>query len=99
MSISNPGGNISRIRGILQFLELSQGKRKMIGCYLHDFGDKKQADPDVVISQLEKDRLLLKNGDIDGVILHTNAVVTEKSQCIMDRVRAWMQQHGDEPIA
>lgn len=81
-----------------RFLQLSQGKRKMIGCYLHDFGGEKLANPDVIISQLDKERVMLKNGDIDAVILHTNAVVTEKSEWIMDRVRAWMQQHGDEII-
>ena len=42
---------------------------------------------------------MIKNGTIDGVILHTNAVVAkagEEPYNAVEACRTWMAEHGDE---
>ena len=80
------------------FFEMTKGKKRMIGCYLYDFGTEKEATAEAVVYQLEKERDMIKKGLIEGVVLHTNAV------CMLDPYEAaeagknWMAENGDELI-
>lgn len=78
------------------FFDLTKGKKRMIGCYLYDFGSNKEATGKAVVYQLEKEREMLKNGTIEGVILHTNAVVAFEPYEAVEAGKVWMQEHGDE---
>lgn len=72
----------------------------MIGCYLYDFGPMAEATGEVVVRQLERERELIKDGTIEGVILHTNAVVAKEGEPY-EAVQAcvkWMNENGDEVI-
>ncbi len=83
------------------YLELSEGKKRMIGCYLYDFGPMAQATGEVVVRQLEREKELIKDGTIEGVILHTNAVVAKEGLEPYEAVKAcvkWMNENGDEVI-
>ena len=60
------------------YLELSEGKKRMVGCYLYDFGPMAPATGKVVVQQLDRLKGMVKDGIIEGVILHTNAVVAKE---------------------
>ncbi len=79
------------------FLELSPGKRRMCGLYLYDFGGSRPADPDLVLMQLEQYRKMLREGSIEGVILHTN-VVMDQGFAAPEAARKWLAEHGDEEL-
>lgn len=61
-------------RRIEQFFKFTENKKRLIGCYLYNFGDNRGATPKKVEYQLTRHLELLKSGDINGTILHTNAV-------------------------
>lgn len=78
------------------FLELTQGRKRMIGCYLYDFGSEKEATGKAVVDQLEKERQLILDGTIEGVILHTNAVMADDPYEAVEACVDWMAKHGEE---
>ena len=86
---------------IAQYLSLTEGKGRLVGCYLYDFGAEAPATGKAVVFQLERACDMIKNGTIDGVILHTNAVVAkagEEPYEAVETCRAWMAEHGDKEI-
>lgn len=83
------------------YLEITKGKKHLVGCYLYDFGTAKSATAKAVIHQLDKAREMINKGSIDGVILHTNAVVVKEGEEPYEAVEAcvaWMNEHGDEIV-
>ncbi len=84
------------------FLQVAKDKKRMIGCYLYDFGANSPATGKAVVYQLEKEREMIKNGIIEGVILHTNAVIAKDRNDPYEAVEAgiaWMKENGDEIIS
>ena len=79
------------------FKKLTAGKRRMIGCYLWNFGQKKPATGQAVKWQLGWYREKLLAGEIEGVVLHTNTMADLDLEAY-DVAKAWMDQHGDEEI-
>lgn len=80
------------------FFNLTEGKKRMIGCYLFDFGSEKEATAPAVIYQLNKEREMLQQGLIEGIVLHGNAALAEEPYAAAEAAKAWMEQHGDEII-
>ena len=76
----------------------TEGEKRMLGLYVYNFGEKKQAEPDVVLWQLNRYYELLKAGEIDGIVLHTNAMA-DCDYPAFKVVHDWMLEHGDEEIA
>lgn len=56
------------------FKKLTEGKRRMFGCYLYNFGEKKQATGEAVKWQLDFYREKLLAGEVEGIVLHTNTM-------------------------
>ena len=79
------------------FKKLTEGKRRMIGCYLWNFGEKKPATAEAVKWQLDWYRERLLAGEIEGVVLHTNTMADLDYEAY-DAATAWMEEHGDEEI-
>ena len=71
--------------------------RRMVGCYLYNFGESKQATGDAVKWQLDYYRELLLKGEIEGVVLHTNTMA-DLDYDAYDVACKWMDEHGDEII-
>ena len=71
--------------------------RRMIGCYLYNFGESKQATGKAVQWQLDYYRELLLKGEIEGVVLHTNTMADLDYEAY-DVAVQWMEKHGDEVI-
>ena len=80
-----------------RFVEKTPGKRRMLGVYLYDFGREAPADPDLVERELNRAKELLRDGSIEGFILHTNAVA-DLGYAAYDRAVKWMVEHGDDEI-
>ena len=73
----------------------TEGKKRMLGVYVYNFGENKQATPEIVEWQLNRYRELLVAGEIDGIVLHTNAMA-DCGYPAFAVVHEWMKKHGDE---
>lgn len=81
------------------FLKETPGKKRMLGCYIYNFARGLAADPTLVIEQLEKGSALIKNGNIEGLIIHTNsAFCLQVPFEAVEECRKWIDLHGDEEI-
>lgn len=79
------------------FKKQTPNTRRMVGCYLYNFGEARQATGKAVKWQLDYYRELLYKGEIDGVVLHTNTMADLDYEAY-DVAIAWMEEHGDEII-
>ena len=79
------------------FKKYTPNTRRMVGCYLYNFGESKQATGDAVKWQLDYYRELLLKGEIEGVVLHTNTMADLDYEAY-DVAVQWMEEHGDEKI-
>ena len=80
-----------------KFIEKTPGKRRMLGVYLYDFGRGCPARADLVERELNLVKELLRDGTIEGFILHTNAVADLGYEAY-DRAVAWMAEHGNDEV-
>ncbi len=79
------------------FKEMTEGKRRMFGCYLYNFGEDKQATGEAVRWQLDWYRDKLLTGEAEGVVFHTNTMADLDYEAY-DAAIEWMNLHGDEEI-
>ena len=79
------------------YKEFTEGKRRLLGLYLYNFGECCKASGKDVLWQLERYTDLLKAGEIEGIVLHTNTMADLDHEAY-DVERAWMELHGDEEI-
>lgn len=79
------------------FKSLTPFTRRMAGCYLYNFGEKKQATAETVKWQLDFWKEKLLSGEIEGVVLHTNTMADLDYEAY-DAACKWMEEHGDEEI-
>jgi hypothetical protein len=79
------------------FKKMTANKRRMVGVYLYNFGESKQATGEAVKWQLDFWREKLLAGEIEGIVLHTNTMADLDYEAY-DVARAWMKEHGDEEI-
>ena len=79
------------------FKKLTPNLRRMFGCYLWNFGEKKEATGSAVKQQLDWYREKIYNGEAEGVVLHTNTMADLDYEAY-DAACEWMDKHGDEII-
>ncbi len=80
------------------FKKMTPHNRRMFGCYLYNFGEKKQATGKAVKWQLDWYRDRIYAGEAEGVVLHTNTMADLDYEAY-DVACEWMDKHGDEVIA
>lgn len=78
-----------------RFKELTKNKRRMLGLYLYNFGEHKPATAEAARWQLDRYSQLLRAGEIEGIVLHTNTMA-DLDHPAYDVETAWMREHGDE---
>lgn len=78
-----------------RFKELTKNKRRMLGLYLYNFGERKPATAEAARWQLDRYSQLLRAGEIEGIVLHTNTMA-DLDHPAYDVETAWMREHGDE---
>ena len=79
------------------FKLLTENRRRMFGCYLWNFGEKKPATGEAVKWQLDWYREKIYSGEAEGVVLHTNTMADLDLEAY-DVACKWMEEHGDEEI-
>ena len=79
------------------FKKMTEGKRRMFGCYLWNFGEAKEATAEAVTWQLNWYRERILAGEAEGVVLHTNTMA-DLDLPAYDAALAWMAEHGEEDI-
>ena len=79
------------------FKKMTEGKRRMAGCYLYNFGENTTATSEAVLWQLNFWKEKLISGEIEGIVLHTNTMGDLDLEAY-DTARLWMQQNGDEEL-
>ena len=80
------------------FKELTPNNRRMLGCYLYNFGEDRQATSGAVKWQLDRYREMIMAGEAEGVVLHTNTMADLDYEAYVTAVE-WMEKHGDEIVA
>ena len=79
------------------YKEKTQGKKRILGLYLYNFGDQRKADPKEVAWQLDRYYELLRNKEVDGICLHTNTMADlghEGYKVCTD----WLAIHADDEL-
>ena len=77
------------------FKKMTPNNKRMFGCYLWNFGESREADPDLVKWQLDFYREKMLSGEVEGICLHTNTMADLDLKAY-DVAVAWMKEHGDE---
>lgn len=80
-----------------KFLSLTRGKERLIGCYLWNFGMSIDATPRMVRYQMDSNLALMRAGEIEGVILHNNALGAYDMPGYAE-AKAWVAEYGDLEI-
>ncbi|MBQ5746835.1 MAG: hypothetical protein IIV81_02735 [Clostridia bacterium] len=79
------------------FKKMTPDCRRMFGCYLYNFGEKKQATGKAVKWQLDFYLDKIKKGEAEGIVFHTNTMADLDYEAY-DAAVEWMDEHGDEEI-
>ena len=79
------------------FKKLTPNNRRMFGCYLYNFGERKQATGKAVKYQLDFYREKLFAKEAEGIVFHTNTMADLDYEAY-DAALEWMAIHGDEEI-
>ena len=79
------------------FKKITPKNRRMFGCYLYNFGERKQATGEAVKWQLDFYLEKIRAGEAEGVVLHTNTMADLDYEAY-DAALEWMAEHGDEEI-
>lgn len=79
------------------FFDHTKGQKRMIGCYLYNLGDEKEAKPEMVRYQLDRELEFMKQGEIDGIIMHTN-VFGGLGYAAYDEGVNWCREHCEDLV-
>lgn len=79
------------------FKKMTPNNRRMFGCYLYNFGERKLATGKAVKWQLDFYREKIYSGEAEGVVFHTNTMADMDYESY-DVALDWMALHGDEEI-
>ena len=79
------------------FKDLTPNNRRIFGCYLYNFGERKQATGEAVKWQLDFYREKIMAGEAEGVVLHTNTMADLGYEAY-DACLEWMAEHGDDEV-
>ena len=77
--------------------KLAPGKRKTLGCYFFDFGEKKPLPISAMQYQCETGLRLLRQGRIEGIVLLANTQEDLGFECV-EWTRDWIARVGDTPM-
>ena len=80
-----------------KFKELTPNNRRLFGCYLWNFGEKKPATSEAVKWQLEFYYDKIMKGEAEGIIFHTNTMADLDLEAY-DTAIEWLKEHGDDEL-
>ena len=73
------------------------GKRKLLGCYMWDFGDNKPVPLPLMQKQCRLGLEWLRKGRIEGMMFLGNFLCDRPLEAV-EWTRRWIQEVGDEPL-
>lgn len=92
------GENILKLRKNLDFImKQTPDKRFMAGCYMWDYGNRRQLAPGLMETQLEIYREYMLAGKLEGIILCSNCIA-DVGIPEVEYTRQWLKQHGGEDL-
>ncbi|MBM3264340.1 MAG: hypothetical protein FJY97_13065 [candidate division Zixibacteria bacterium] len=77
--------------------ELTPGKRKILGCYMWDYGNSRPIGTGVMRHQCELALHWLKGGRIEGIIFLASCICDLDIEAV-EWTRDWIAKVGDRPI-
>ena len=78
--------------------QITPNNRKVLGCYLWDYGDKKPMPLDLMQAQCRIGLDWLKQGRIDGMIFLASCICDHRLDTV-EWTKQWIADVGDEPLA
>jgi hypothetical protein len=82
---------------IQKFVSKTPGKRRLAGCYMWNYGERKPLTMDQMKYQLDKYYNWIKKGDIEGIIFCSNCIADIGLDTV-DFTRKWIAEVGNEKI-
>jgi hypothetical protein len=80
-----------------RFLRMTPNKRRMLGCYMWNYGEKQPMPIDLMRHQCELGLAWLKTGEIEGIIFLASCICDLDLEAV-EWTRNWIRQVGDQPI-
>jgi hypothetical protein len=82
---------------IQKFVDKTNGKRRLVGCYMWNYGESKPLTMDQMKFQLDRYYHWLKKGDIEGIIFCSNCIADIGLETV-DYTRKWIAEVNNESI-
>ena len=76
---------------------LAPSPRKILGCYMYDYGSRKPMPVDLMQHQCEIGLQWLRDGRIDGMIFLASCICDLELETV-EWTRGWIQEVGDTPL-
>lgn len=80
-----------------KFYKLTQAKRRLLGCYLYNYGETTQFNSEDMEFQLNRYADCIRSGKAEGIILLSNTVADLGFEAV-EYTKHWIAEHGDEMI-
>ena len=77
--------------------ELAPSPRKILGCYMYDYGNRQPMPVDLMQHQCELGLQWLRDGRINGMIFLASCICDLELEAV-EWTREWIQAVGDEPL-
>lgn len=92
------GDNLSKFDDNLKkTLEITTGKRLLLGCYMYNYGQHKELSVDDMKYQLTRYAGLVRDKTAEGIILLTNSIADLGFEAV-EYTKEWLKEHGDETL-
>jgi hypothetical protein len=85
-------------RNFERFLAVTQTKRRVLGCYLWNYGEKRPMSVDLMRHQCELGLTWLQEGKIEGMIFLASCICDLELEAV-EWTRSWIARVGAEPLA
>lgn len=76
------------------FLGRTKNQRRMLGCYLYDYGEDRPMDTCAAEFQLERYTRELKAGEAEGIVFCSNTVMDLNFEAVKF-TRGWIEKYGN----
>jgi hypothetical protein len=85
-------------RNFARFLAVTPAKRRVLGCYMWNYGEKRPMSVDLMRHQCELGLAWLREGQIEGMIFLASCICDLEIEAV-EWTRAWIARVGGEALA
>lgn len=80
-----------------KFLSITQHKKRMLGCYLYNYGEAKETTIEMIDFQLNRYRRCIYDNEIEGIVFCSNTVI-DLGLPAVGYAKEWIAKHGEDLI-